>query len=319
VIVLGDLALDVVLAPSEPLKRGTDVPGHVTFRQGGSAATTARWFAALGSQTSLVTAVADDGLGASLVAYLESRRVLVHAVRVRGRRTGVLGVLVEDGDRTFVADRDAIYRLAPRHMQRSWFDGATLFHLPAYSLVGDLLASTSAHAARLAKQEGALVSVDLSSAGFLASEGPGLMLRRVAALSPDVLFATRSEAVAATADRGLDPLLDLAPLVIVKGGAAGASAYVRGGRAVVELRARALPATDTTGAGDAFDAGFLAAFATTVEDPPNPEDRDLRRALAAGHQAARRELTRKRDELAIAGLTTRNTRVSPHHSRTGTI
>ncbi len=317
VLVLGDLVLDVVLAPSGPLRRGTDVAGYVSFRQGGSAATTARWFARLGLDTSFVTAVADDGPGDGLVAYLEARRVLVHTVRFHGARTGRLGVLVEDGDRSFVADRAVIHRLAPRHLRRSWFAGVRLFHVPAYSLVGDLLATTSLRAAWLAKQGGALISVDLSSAGFLESEGPGLILGRVAALRPDVLLATRAEATAATVEEGVDALLRLAPLVIVKAGAQGASAHLRDGRAPVEVPARAAPVADTTGAGDAFDAGFLAAFVTGVADPSSPSDRDLRRALEAGHRAARRELYGRRDELAISGLTATHAGVALSYRRPG--
>ena len=63
------------------------------------------------------------------------------------------------------------------------------------------------------------------------------------------IIATRSEAVAATADARVEPLLDLAPLVVLKAGAAGASAHLRGGRVPVEVRARAVPVADTTGAG----------------------------------------------------------------------
>ena len=50
-VVLGDLALDVVLAPARPLEHGTDVPGAVRLNQGGSAANTARWLARLGTRT----------------------------------------------------------------------------------------------------------------------------------------------------------------------------------------------------------------------------------------------------------------------------
>ena len=39
IVVLGDLMLDVVLAPTQPLETGTDVPGRVALVQGGSAAT----------------------------------------------------------------------------------------------------------------------------------------------------------------------------------------------------------------------------------------------------------------------------------------
>ena len=50
IVVLGDLMLDVVLAPARPLESGTDVPGRVALVQGGSAATTARWLGRLGAR-----------------------------------------------------------------------------------------------------------------------------------------------------------------------------------------------------------------------------------------------------------------------------
>ena len=67
VAVIGDLMLDVVVIPSRPLERGTDVPGRVALRQGGSAANTARWLARLGARSTLVTAVGRDPAGRALV------------------------------------------------------------------------------------------------------------------------------------------------------------------------------------------------------------------------------------------------------------
>ncbi len=321
VLVLGDLVLDVVLAPAGPLRRGTDVTGRVSFRQGGSAATTARWLARLGTDAALVTAVGDDGLGDALVAHLESVGVTVHALRIRGARTGRLGVLVEeDAERSFVADRGAIHRLSPRSLDPRWFGGLDLLHLPAYSLVGDTLAAAAARAARLARRGGARVSIDLASAGFLAAEGPARILGRVAEIGPDVLLATHAEAEAAVQGDPPAGLLRLAPLVVVKEGAHGAAVYVRGVPEPLGVPTLPAVARDTTGAGDAFDAGFLAAWirlshgtkARGAAGPDRPErDRpatmtvregDLRRAVVAGHRAAARELLGRRTEFDMAGL-----------------
>jgi ribokinase len=320
-LVLGDLVLDVVLAPAGPLRRGTDVAGRVSFRQGGSAATTARWLARLGTEVALVTAVGDDGLGEALVAHLESLGVTVHALRIRGARTGRLGVLVEeDGERSFVADRGAIQRLSPRSLDPRWFGGLDLLHLPAYSLVGDTLAAAASRAARLARQGGAAVSIDLASAGFLAAEGPARILGRVAEIGPDVLLATHAEAEAAVQGDRPAGLLRLAPLVVVKEGAHGAAVYVRGVPEPLGVPTLPAGARDTTGAGDAFDAGFLAAWiqlsrgteALGAARPARPghqrpapttvREGDLRRAVVAGHRAAGRELLGRRTEFDVAGL-----------------
>jgi hypothetical protein len=80
--------------------------------------------------------------------------------------------------------------------------------------------------------------------------------------SLDVFLPNRSEALRLTGepdlDRALERLGSLCALVVVKDGANGAVA-VENGRV---CRAPAIPVTplDTTGAGDAFDAGFLKAW-----------------------------------------------------------
>src|SRR6187431_1686426 len=67
IVVLGDLMLDVVVAPARALESGTDVPGRVALVQGGSAATTARWLGRLGARSSLITSVGRDAAGRALV------------------------------------------------------------------------------------------------------------------------------------------------------------------------------------------------------------------------------------------------------------
>ena len=108
VVVVGDLVIDVVLAPAMPLVAGSDVPGHVLIRQGGSATSTARWLGRLGVRSSLVCAVGRDSAARALIAAVTADRVAVHAVRVSGSHTGRIGVVVEaDGERSFVQDRAA--------------------------------------------------------------------------------------------------------------------------------------------------------------------------------------------------------------------
>src|SRR5437868_9353284 len=164
--------LDVVLAASRPVESGTDVPGRVEIRQGGSAANTARWLSRLGAKTQLVCAVGRDGAGRSLVNQLERDGVTVRATRVAGSRTGRIGVLVAPGgERSFVADRRAADRLTPDDLKPDWFDRVEVVHLPAYSLLGDPLGKAGARALELARGHGALTSVDLASIGPLLANG----------------------------------------------------------------------------------------------------------------------------------------------------
>ena len=217
---LGDLMLDVVLAPTRPLAVGTDVPGRVMLRQGGSAANTARWLARLGARSTLVCAVGRDPEGRSLVSALEGDGVKVRATRVAGERTGRIGVFVAPGgERSFVADRAAADRLAAADLAGSTFR-VDLLHLPAYSLLGEPLGLAGRRAIELARAGGALVSLDLSSVGPLLADGRRAALRLVREAAPDVLFATRAEAEAITGGRDLVGLADLAPWPSSKRGAA---------------------------------------------------------------------------------------------------
>jgi ribokinase len=299
-VVLGDLAVDVVLAPVRPLEHGTDVPGVVRFHQGGSAANTARWLARLGAPTTLICAVGRDGPGRALVAALARDRVIVRAARPPGARTARIGMVVDaGGERSFVADRGAADLLGPGHLRPAWFATAGVLHLPAYSLLGSPLGAAGARAVLLARAAGAAITVDLASAAPLLAAGRPTAHRLISDLAPDLLFTNAAEADAFLGGAPVEGLLAFAPVAVVKQGARGATVVARpAGHDVerFEVAARAIVAADTTGAGDAFDAGFLAAWlaAGRATTP-----RLLRRAVVAGHRAAARQLAAPRPELVL--------------------
>lgn len=300
-MVLGDLVLDVVIAPAAPLERGTDVPGRVSFVQGGSAATTARWLGRLGVKTTLITAVGRDATGRALVDAIRGDRVTVRASRVAGARTARIAVIVSaDGERSFVPDRGAADLLEPGDLRTDWFTGTRALHLPVYSLLGDSLGAAGRRAIELARAAGAIVSVDLSSIGPLLAGGRRAARDLVATAAADILFATAAEAEALTGGGPLDGLLELTEIAVVKRGSKGATVLARsaGERLRFEVATAALHATDTTGAGDAFDAGFLVGW-FAARDAGRSLPAALHRATLAGHRAAARHLSTPRSELPL--------------------
>lgn len=300
VTTLGDLMLDAVVVPERPLERGTDVPGRVMLRQGGSAANTARWLARLGVRSTLVTAVGRDPVGRALVDALRRDGVSVRASRVAGRASGRIGVVVMlGGERSFVADRGAADELRPADLRAGWF-AADLLHLPAYSLIGSPLGDAGRRAIELARGRGALVSVDLASAAPLLARGRRAAHRLVEQAAPDLLFSTAAEAEAFLGAYDVGGLLEAAPLAVVKRGPGGATLLARGTARPLRFEVATPPvtATDTTGTGDAFDAGFLASFlAAPVDARARPAT--LRRAAVAGHRAAARQLSGGSPELVL--------------------
>jgi len=301
VVVLGDLVLDVVIAPGRPLESGTDVPGRVAFVQGGSAATTARWLGRLGARTTLITAVGRDATGRALVDAVRGDRVTVRVSRIAGARTARIGVIVSpDGERSFVPDRGAADLLDPGVLRADWFAGARALHLPVYSLLGAPLREAGRRAIDLARGAGARVSIDLASVGPLMAGGRRAARELVLAAAPDIVFATASEAEALLGGGPLDGLLEFAGIAVVKRGSKGATVLARSGaeRLRFEVATAPLHAVDTTGAGDAFDAGFLVGW-FAARDAGRSLPAALHRAALAGHRAAARQLSTSRPELPL--------------------
>jgi sugar/nucleoside kinase (ribokinase family) len=293
--------LDVVVIPARALESGTDVPGRVALVQGGSAANAARWLGRLGARTSLIAAVGRDAAGRALIEAVRADGVTVHASRIAGVRTGRIGVLVAPGgERSFVADRAAADLLKPGDLRDAWFVGADALHLPAYSLLGTPLGHAGRRAIALARAADAAVSVDLASIGPLLADGRRAAQSLIREIAPDLLFATAAEAEALLGVRAVEGLLDFAATAVVKRGPKGATVLTRVGteRIRFEVATEHLEVTDTTGAGDAFDAGFLVGWF-----PPRPAGRSLpaslQRAALAGHRAAARQLLAPRPELSL--------------------
>jgi sugar/nucleoside kinase (ribokinase family) len=264
IVSIGDLVLDISIAPHRPLVVDDDSPATITIGGGGQAANFCAWTAALGEKVRLVTRVGDDERGRRLVGDLEANGVEVCAVWAP-EATGAIAVLVgSDGQRTMATQRGATVGLSPDDLDESWFRDAQLIHVPAYSLFVEPLASATRAAIRLVREGGGMLAVDLSSAAGLRTFGPTRMAYVLARLSPEVLFATTNEA-----DTLAVPLESLAQVPVLKLGHAGCRVYGR------TIPAPAATVIDSTGAGDAFAAAFCVAWlrgATPVESAERAVD-----------------------------------------------
>ena len=272
--VVGDLVEDVVVWPDGPVRTGTDTPARVFHSRGGSAANVAVAAAAL-VPTRWLGCVGPDPLGDRLLVELQDAGVEVRAQR-RGR-TGTIVVLVDpDGERTFLPDRGAAGELDA--VDPAELDGVAVLHVPAYGLLGGRTA-TSVHALLdTAAARGVAVSLDASSWAVLRAYGLEAYRELVLRVRPVVLFANADEA------RELD--LRTRPLegvrVVRKDGPRPTTVVEADG---TRLQVPVEPVDgvrDSTGAGDAFAAGWLSA---------RMEGLGARARVERGHVLARQVLT----------------------------
>jgi sugar/nucleoside kinase (ribokinase family) len=294
---MGDLTLDIVVRQSARIESGTDVPAAISFRAGGSAANTARAFARLGGVATFVGAVGDDRLGGLLSSALRRDGVNARLTRARGSTARLVVSVSPSGERSFLTDRGAADSLRWQPTLPALLKATDALHLPAYSLLKKPLADTALRAARVARAAGALVSVDLASRRPLLAGGSVAARATIAAVNCDVLFANRDEAAALVGPRNLPQLLELAPVVVVKAGAAGCRVLWQD--VDMEIAARPFRASDTTGAGDGFDAGFLFSLISTGRSLGELRQLDLRHAAYDGGKAAAAFIRGPRAELAL--------------------
>ena len=271
---LGDLVADIAVRLQGPLNVASDTEAHIRRRRGGSAANTAVAVARAGGSARFIGQVGDDPIGAALVAALHGEGVDT-AVRQAGR-TGTIVVLVDHaGERSMLTDRGACADLADPDPR--WLDGLQVLHVPVYSLVGgQALASTAVTMINWAHERGIVVSIDASSAAVLETHGAARVRSLLWSLQPHVLLCNELEAAVLAGAGGVDGIATAA--TVVKQGPDPALVSVPG-EGVVEVPVPPLDGVaDTTGAGDAFAAGFLLAVASgslAVD------------ATVAGHRVAR--------------------------------
>ncbi len=296
---LGDLTLDIVVRASGAALVGSDVGATVRFRAGGSAANTARAFAGLGGRAVFIGALGNDEVGGRLRAFMRSAGVTVHAPRVRGLSPRLVVTVSPSGERSFLTDRGVADSLSPSQLRAAWLAKVDALHVPFYSFTSEPLSATAlaAIAAIRAARPRGLVSIDLASRGPLQALGRRKVLDLLRATSPDALLANEDE-LAAIGSPSREALAKLAPICVIKQGPGGCRVVWSGGQAVVATRR--VKATDTTGAGDAFDAGFLHGLLSGGYRPGMKVDGALlRRAALAGHASAASLLTLPRRELAL--------------------
>ena len=262
--VVGEVMIDTVAYTTGPLAHGSDTPAVIAEHSGGSAANVAAWLAHVGVPVELIASVGTDEAGSRAILELEAAGVSARIVRHPELPTGRCVVIVgPDGERTMMPDPGANANLDAGGVLASAWSAVDHLHVSGYSLLRPGSRQAAVTAIARAEAMGLGISVDASSAAPLAAVGPQALLDCCPAET--IVFANADEAEALTDEP--DPASAAAALAsrgliaVVKAGARGAFAARATQRWAVD--ALRVPVIDTTGAGDAFAAGFLFEWRTS--------------------------------------------------------
>jgi ribokinase len=245
---LGDALLDVVVLLSDALAPGGDVRASNRAGAGGQAANVAAWAADLGAEARCIAKRGDDPAGELVARELAERGVELFGP-VPARATGVVVSIVHEGDRALASDPGVAPSLAPGELDAAWL-ACDVLHLSGYALLREPIAAAALEAARLARGQGARVSVDVAAWTEIREYGPVRFRELLDELAPDVLFATEAEWEL------LGGAYLTAPVGVLKRGARGCTVFTEDAKldfAAVDVEV----VVDPTGAGDALAAGFL--------------------------------------------------------------
>ncbi len=285
-LVVGDINPDIVVAGADPrFGQHERLVESIELTIGGSAGIMAAGAARLGLRVGIVGMVGDDALGRFMLAELRARGVDIAACRIDPTRpTGSSVILARGTDRAILTATGTIADLVAGDVPPGLIEAAGHIHVASYFLQAGLWAGLP-DLARRARAAGTSVSVDPNwdpggswDAGladlmplidvFLPNEPEARLMTG----GGDATARGADATAAADAARRLRALGRDRPLVAVKRGADGALAIDADG-SLIEAPAYGIDAVDTVGAGDAFDAGFLAAWL---------DGRPVRECLAAG-------------------------------------
>ncbi len=284
IVVLGDLNLDVIVQLPAWVPRGEEIRTTIKTRLGGSAANFARGIAQHeGIQISFIGCVGDDPAGRLLVTELAQRGIETYVKRVP-LPTGTIVSLTDGKERTMFCSRGANDALDESLIEPSRFKNATHLHLSGYAFLSPGQARAAERAMSLAKGKGMSVSITAPPANLIRDFGVDDFLSAIAPV--DWLFLNHDEGRALTGAEASDEIVDILSGKFALGaltlGGAGSLAWEG------ETRDRGaispLEDVDTTGAGDAFAAGFVADYLV---------HRDLNRANQRGIHAAYSLLQRR--------------------------
>lgn len=262
ILCVGLMVCDLLIKPvtRETLSADSAKAEAIRMLVGGDAFNVASNLSALGTETTLYSAVGEDAFGAFALDYAEKLGVSTQWIKTTDGPTSVTAVLIHpDGERSFVVQRGASHELKERQISDDLLRQYDLLYIGSACGIPGLDGEGLTKLLHRAKVLDCKTAMDITgnptrrSAAQLLPALPNLDFFLPSAYEAMDLSGRDSPGKAADYfhEKGV-------PVVAVKMGGQGALLSAGGKQEV--FPAYEGPVVDTTGAGDAFVAGFLAAL-----------------------------------------------------------
>ena len=254
-----DVVAQIPTTPHE-LHLGNDTRTIISTHGGGAAGNVASWLAVLGNDVTMVGRIGNDTAGSAITAEFDALGISYGNIVKEGLHTGVVVCLVDpSGERTMLADNGANAGLEVSDLPA--LDGVDAIYLSGYAPLAPLSREGVLEMVRTINSRGIPIVFDPATVGGMQGVPVKEILSWCALM--DTVIMNEEEAIylseLSDCEAALNFLIELTPRAIIKRGSAGAIGLERGGQ-IISVAAHTSAAVDTTGAGDAFAAGFIDAF-----------------------------------------------------------
>ncbi len=269
IIAFADTCVDLILRDDDIAPRFGQVEKTVADYElvmGGSCCIFATQAAKLGLKVALLGTVGDDAYGELILDTLSAAGVDIQYLRMdKTLRTGLTVHMVQGDDRAMLTYPGSSTTLTAADICDDMLAGARHLHYGSLFLQTGLLPDC-VEILRRAKELGLTTSLD---SNWDPAEAWDIDLEE-ALTSVDVLLPNEQEAQnlcgVVSLPEALRYLRGRVPVLVLKRGVEGASAWTKGIEAV-QMVAEADAGGDGIGAGDSFDAGFLAGWLNGLAIP----------------------------------------------------
>ena len=254
-----DVVAQIPTSPHE-LHLGNDTRTIISTHGGGAAGNTASWLAVLGNDVTMVGRIGNDTAGSAITAEFDALGISYGNIVKEGLHTGVVVCLVDpSGERTMLADNGANAGLEVSDLPA--LDGVAAIYLSGYAPLAPLSREGVLEMVRTVNSRDIPIVFDPATVGGMQGVPVEEILSWCALM--DTVIMNEEEAIYLSGlsdlESALNFFVELTPRAIIKRGSAGAIGLERGGQ-IISVAAKTSAVVDTTGAGDAFAAGFIDAF-----------------------------------------------------------